>query len=506
MSFAISAGHEKTAEAANLILEAGGNAFDAAIAAFYASCITEPCMTGAGGGAFANILTANGESLIVDFFCQTPKSKKLADAVDFYPITVNFGTATEVFHVGKGSTGVPGAIAGMYAIHEKFGSMPMRELVQPAIDLAKNGVVINDFQYFDFQLLESILRVDKQSFPIFFENDVLKTPGKITKMPQFADFLEILAIEGKDLFYRGEIAQKIAADYTANGGFLQLADFEDYEVILRKPLSFSYKNKTVLTNPLPSTGGANLALFLKYLEKEKLPKQPFSKEHVLTLFHVFTQLENAKKSPLGLIGSLEKVLGQNFQKELKNNRPKTGKRGATTHFSIVDKAGNAISLTGSLGEGCGYFIEGTDIQLNNMLGEAALLPDGFHSWIPDTRLSSMMSPTLVLNDQQKIEMVIGSGGASRIPAAIGQVISYLADYQLEVNTAVNGPRVHLEHNSFNIDKEFVGNFTEAELKVKVTKWQEKSLFFGGVHTVVSDGKTLSAAGDNRRDGAAILGK
>ena len=325
-------------------------------------------------------------------------------------------------------------------------------------------------------------------------------------MPQFADFLEILAIEGKDLFYKGEIAQKIAADYTANGGFLQLADFEEYEVISRKPLSFYYKNRTVLTNPLPATGGANLALFLKYLENEKLPKRPFSKEHALALFNAFTQLENAKKSTLGLIGSLEKVLGRNLQNNSQNNPSKTGKRGATTHFGIVDNAGNAISLTGSLGEGCGYFIDGTDIQLNNMLGEAALLPNGFHSWIEDTRLSSMMSPTLVLDEQQKIEIIIGSGGASRIPAAIGQVISYLTDYQLNVETAVNGPRVHLEHNSFNIDKEFLGDFTDEELQVKVTKWQEKSLFFGGVHTVLSDGKPLSAAGDNRRDGAAILGK
>ena len=140
MSFAVSAGHQKTAEAAALMLESGGNAFDAGIAAFFASCVAEPCMSGAGGGAFANVFTAKGESMIFDFFCQTPMHKKAASEVDFYPITVNFGTATEIFHVGKGSTGVPGAIAGMYDLHEKLGSMPMRELVQPAMDLAKNGV------------------------------------------------------------------------------------------------------------------------------------------------------------------------------------------------------------------------------------------------------------------------------------------------------------------------------------------------------------------------------
>lgn len=505
MSFAISAGHEKTAEAASEILQSGGNAFDAAIAAFFASCVAEPCMTGLGGGAFANVFTAEGESMIYDFFCQTPRVKKTAAAVDFYPITVNFGTTTEIFHVGRGASGVPGAIAGMYALHEKLGSMPMRELVQPAMDLAKNGVVINDFQYFDFQLLESILKVDKQADLIFFNNKQLKKVGETMKMPQFADFLDALWREGKNLFYKGEIAQRVAADYSQNGGFLQLSDFENYKVILRKPLTFFYKNKTILTNPLPSTGGAHLALFLKYLEQEKLPEQPFQTEHALTLFEVFKKLESAKKSPLGLIGHLEKILGQNFAKEKNTAKKSTNKRGATTHFNVVDKWGNAISLTSSLGEGCGYFIEGTDIQMNNMMGEAALLPNGFHSWAEDTRLSSMMSPTLVLNEMQKVEVVTGSGGASRIPASIAQVISYLVDYQMNVQDAVNSSRVHLEHGFFNIGKGFTSDFDDEKLGVEVHRWLEKSLFFGGAHTVVLDKNGLSAAGDNRRDGVAQIG-
>ena len=125
------------------------------------------------------------------------------------------------------------------------------------------GFEITAFQHFDFRLLETILRVDKQAEPIFFDKNGLKNIGETTRMSQFADFLEVLWREGKDLFYKGEIAQKIAADYETNGGFLQLADFENYKVLLRKPLRFSYKDKTVLTNPFPAMGGANLALFLK---------------------------------------------------------------------------------------------------------------------------------------------------------------------------------------------------------------------------------------------------
>lgn len=499
--FAVAAGHEETVKAASDILKAGGNAFDAAIAAYIVSWIAEPVMAGAAGGAFANLRTKEGDTFLLDFFCQTPKQKKLAQAVDFFPVEVDFGTATEVFHVGKGSSAVPGSVAGVFALHERLGSMPMRALVQHAIELGKNGVLVNDFQYLDFQLLEAILRLDPKADSIFFENEILKKPGQKMAMPQFADFLDYLWREGKDAFYKGEIAQKVAADYQNGGGYLTMDDFENYEVVWRKPLAFSFRDKTILTNPLPSTGGALMSIFMKSLERFEIPKEVISQDHFTQYLQVFLNINALEKSEKNLERKLREIFTEAFSLPDKNS----SKRGSTTHLNIVDKWGNAISMTSSLGEGCGYFIEGTDIQMNNMLGEAALLPNGFHSWEPDVRLCSMMTPTLVLDKTKNLEVVTGSGGAGRIPYAIGQVLKNLIDFDMGLSEAVNAPRVHMEHGIFNVEKEFGEFSVPPDLAIQLKAWQERSLYFGGTHTIQVKNGMLKASGDERRDGIGIVG-
>lgn len=495
--YAISAGHEATAQAAIEILQGGGNAFDAAIAAFIASWVAEPCMSSAGGGAFANVFTKEGKSWLFDFFCQTPKQKQIPTAVDFFPIGVEFSGTTEIFHVGKGATGVPGAIAGVFELHQKLATMPMKELVQPAIEMAKSGVVINDFQFEDFDLLKSILELHPVGKSIFFKEDKLKPIGEKLYMPQKADFLEYMAKEGRDAFYQGEVAQKIVSDYENGGGYLSLADFRDYEVIIRKPLAFSYRKNTILTNPLPSTGGSIIALLLKYLEAQKLPNID-SEEYILQWASAFESIEKIGKRPTDLAKALLQL------DKSKAPISSTQKRGATTHFNILDRWGNAISLTSSNGEGSGYFVENTDIQLNNMLGEAALLPNGFHSWEQDVRLSSMMSPTMVLNENKEIEIILGSGGAGRIPGAIAQTLRLLQDYDLPVQEAINFPRLHLEGNTFHIEKGFSNIPNTGDLKPAINQWTETSLFFGGVHTILKKDETLEAGGDERRDGVKAV--
>ncbi|MFN7118422.1 MAG: gamma-glutamyltransferase, partial [Saprospiraceae bacterium] len=161
MNFAIAAGHEQTAQAAAEILKSGGNAVDAAIAALLMTWVAEPCLSSAGGGGFALVRTANGDTKLFDFFCQTPKARRPMSEVDFFPVVVNFGDAQETFHVGKGATATPGAVAGVFTLHQQYGSLPMRELVQPAITAAKEGVQVKDFQRFSFQLLEPILRLSE---------------------------------------------------------------------------------------------------------------------------------------------------------------------------------------------------------------------------------------------------------------------------------------------------------------------------------------------------------
>lgn len=477
----IAAGHEQTAHAAALILKDGGNAFDAAIAAFFASFINEPCMSSLGGGAFANILTAAGKSIFLDCFCQTPKIKRPLSEIDFGPMVVNFGATTETFHVGMGSIAVPGIIAGIYYIHEHFASMPMSVLVQPALELARNGVLINNFQFFDIRVLEAIMTKEEESRAIFYPTGEPIAVGSPLRMPAMADYLEFLVKEGKREFYEGEFAKQLVADSVSKGGFLTQEDMIDYQVNVSKPLRFKYRDKTILTNPLPSIGGTLLGLTMRKLEQRfQNNYQAFSPQHVQTLQQTIDEVFRIERT----VTNLNK------------------KWGSTSHFNIVDKQGNAINITMSNGEGCGYMVPGTNIMMNNMLGEASLLPNGFHSWTPDSRLSSMMSPTLVLDDKGIFEIAIGTGGASRIPAAIAQVLHYLIDFKMDVHQAVHAARLHNEHLELNLEPDFVGKHSPQEA-LKVINWEKPAMFFGGVHTIQRRGSQLYAAGDHRREGFAL---
>lgn len=477
----IAAGHQETAEAAAIILRDGGNAFDAAIAAFFASFINEPCMSSAGGGAFANILTAQGQSILLDCFCQTPRQKKLGKSVDFDPIVVNFGSTTETFHVGMGTIAVPGVIAGIYYLQEHFATRPMEVLLQPALDLAKNGVAINGFQHFDIQILKDILTKSKESRELFFPNGKPISVGSTLYMPAMADYLEFLVKEGQREFYEGEFAQQLVADCTEHGGFITQEDMTNYKVQVSRPLRFSYRNKTILTNPLPSVGGTLLGLILRKLEQ--LPQgsyPPFSPAHVQHLQQSLDEVYRIERTATNL----------------------NKKWGSTSHFNVIDKTGNAINITMSNGEGAGYVIEGTNIMLNNMLGEASLLPNGFHSWTPDTRLASMMSPTLVLDEQGQIQTALGTGGASRIPAAIAQVLHYLIDFNFPIQKAVEAARLHNEHLELNLEPDFVDKHCP-KANLEIVNWKETTMFFGGVHTIHRQKRQWEAVGDARREGFAL---
>lgn len=495
MTQAISAGHDLTADTALQILKDGGNAFDAAIAAYLVSFIAEPCMASAGGGAFANILTADGTLKVFDFFCQTPLNKRNADELEFYPIEVNFGETTETFHIGRGACATPGAIAGVYAMHKNLATMPMKDLVEPAILAAKNGVVVNDFQYLDFTLLEKIFAASNRGKELFFKDDKVLQVGDTLKMPAMADFLDYMSREGADAFYQGEVAQKIVRDYRDNGGQLSLLDLKNYQVEIRDPLQFKFREKTIYTNPAPSTGGSIIAMLLNFISETPPHQKPWDFAHMNQVRKMLEKFIKVGTKPASIAAQLAQ-----FNIFDKYNFNQTNRRGSTSHFNIVDKKGNAVALTTTIGEGCGQFVEGTDIHMNNMLGEAALLPNGFHSWEENVRLSSMMSPTLVLDKHNRLETVLGSGGASRIPTMIAQVLHYLIDYKMELNEAIAAPRMHLEHNKLEVEGGFSHQFDQKNFPYEINHWEKSSLFFGGVHTLNRKKNHWLAVGDQRRDG------
>lgn len=483
MPNAFSGGHKECQKVAQLILEAGGNAFDAAIATHLAMFIAEPCMASAGGNGFA-LIKANGDKFrFLDFFSQTPKVKTQAK-LDYHSIVVNFGTETEEFHIGLASVAVPGTIKALFLLHERYGTMPMSNLVEPAIEMARKGVIINSFQGHDMYLLAEILGHSEKGRQLFFEEGQVKKEGDTIKMPRMADFLYNLAREGKDLFYKGEIARQIEKESLADGGHLRRSDFEAYEVNESNPLVYNYLNKKILLPNGPSKGGAAIVCFLDTLVR--------TKDMVNS---IKTSLELLKNVP-ELIERINKIISPNLYNLLSGTANYKG----TSHFNIVDKNGNAISLTSSIGEGSGCFIKGTDMQLNNMLGEVFLLPNGPHSWVENERMHSMMTPLMVTDRSDNLEFIAGSGGASRIPFALGQVLKNYFEDKLDLENAIEVGRLFYQYDMAQVE---AGAETKSN-QFPQKNWDNKSLYFGGVHAIALNEKGMMAHGDSRRLGSAAI--
>jgi gamma-glutamyltranspeptidase / glutathione hydrolase len=475
VKYAISCGHELTAQAAEQVLKAGGNALDAAVAAFACSWVVEPCMSGPGGGGFA-VVKLDSQYYALDFFTQTPIQKKSVRDIDFRSIEVDFGGTTEVFHFGFGSIAVPGAIDGVYALHKMGARLPMQELLKPAIECASLGHILVPFQQYDMELLHDILRSSDRGRALFFKNDHLKTSGDELRMPALADFLEYLGREGREAFYEGEVANKIAESCSLNGGHLTTADLIGYSTSIRKANHFAKDGLTIISTGLPSVGSKILNSIIHH-----------------------TRIPGNDNLELVLLEAMTIVHG------MKSNWFKPGwniKEGGTSHINIIDGNGDAVSLSMSLGEGSGYFVDGTDIHMNNMLGEAALLPGGWHSWIPDSRLKSMMTPALAFDPSRDLMIATGSGGASRIPFMIAQVLMNLHFSEMNLQQAVEAPRVHWDGSHWQ---------AEPGYKVPVTflqrlwhHWPKKNLYFGGVHTSAILRGHYVACGDDRREGASTF--
>ncbi|MBD2230638.1 gamma-glutamyltransferase [Phormidium tenue] len=514
---AIAAGHALTAEAGAEMLRQGGNAFDAAIAAAFTACVVESSLTSLAGGGFLLAHTAAGENRLFDFFCQTPRSKAIGRSPDFYPIHANFGDTVQEFHIGLGSMAVPGAIAGLLHVHQRLGRLPLKQIVAPAQHWATQGTQVEPFRAGCFQILAPILTATAEARAIYAPGGTLLTAGDRFYLPDFAAFLDDLARQGADLFYRGDLAHAIAQDCQAHGGYLTLEDLQTYQVVEREPLAVPYGSATLLTNPPPSSGGTLIAFALHLLAQASPALTAHgSPRHVAMLREVMslTNLARQKGYDDHLYRSeiAQEFLGvahlapylEQFQAVLSRGGSKWG---STTHISVVDGEGNAASLTTSNGEGSAYVIPGTGIMMNNMLGEEDLNPQGFHQWPTNQRMSSMMAPTVVLKDGKPC-LVLGSGGSNRIRTAILQVVSNVLDFDMDIEAAVSAPRLHWERGALHLEP----GYEQAAIAAQgitgddvCTWWQAPSMFFGGVHAVAVDPDgTLSGIGDGRRGGAWIV--
>ncbi len=515
----IAAGHAQTAEAGRLILEAGGNAFDAAIAAVLAACVVESSLTSLGGGGFLLGKSGQQPATLFDFFCQTPRQCPPLDRVDFYPVTLNFGGARQTFHIGQGAIAVPGMVAGLYAVHQAFGTLPFHTLIEPAVSYAQQGFQVNEFNAFTYRLLAPILQRFPEAADHYAPGGKRLETGDTAYLPQFADFLQQLARYGPHWFYRGEFAH-YALESLADGSILSEQDWSAYQVIRRSPLTVDYRQFQLLTNPPPSSGGILIGFALQLLQEWDLSHYPLGSAEQIQLFsEVMAVTSQARKTDLdGALyeaGICQKFLeGDSLNKhqrllqdliQQEANSGPCNKLGSTTHISVLDEEENAVSFTSSNGEGSSHVIPGTGIMLNNMLGEADLNPRGFYQWPTNQRLASMMSPSLILHKGQT-RLVLGSGGSNRIRSAILQVICHCLDYQLPLTQAIAQPRLHWEDQQLDLEPQ---PFDPAELhfsdNTQVTLWTDQNMFFGGVHAVglTPDG-SLQGVGDARRAGVMAL--
>jgi len=240
----VAAGHDITAKAAIDILKAGGNAFDAAIAAFFASCVAEPVLASLGGGGFLLAQPAAGRPQLFDFFVQTPLQKQSQSEIDFYPILADFGTAQQEFHIGFGSIATPGAIAGIAEVHKNHGTIPLREIIEPACEAAREGVIVNAFQHYISDIVSPILLSSKDAIRL---HESPSDPGTLAREHErltqvaMADAFEHIAREGAPLFYQGEMGRRLIDACQQEGGYLTAQDLAAYRVERRTPLNLHYQ-------------------------------------------------------------------------------------------------------------------------------------------------------------------------------------------------------------------------------------------------------------------------
>jgi gamma-glutamyltranspeptidase/glutathione hydrolase len=498
MKGAIAAGHPLTAEAGAHVLAAGGNAADACVAAAFVSWIAESSLTGPGGGGFALVHRARERrTRLLDFFVAVPGAGARGRPIEMESVDVDFegGESTQTFLVGASSCAVPGTAAGLEALHRSYGSLPWREVVAPAVQLARGGVELTRSQAYLHAILDAILRRTEAGREVYGRGAPLVEGDRLVQT-DLAATLERIGERGARELYTGETGRAVAAHVRRGHGLLTRADLEDYRVIRRRPVSATFRGREFRSNPPPSSGGVLIAYGLGLLDR-RWRGRPGSVDAMAALAETMRDQARARDGEFArdlYRGGLARRLLAGV-----------GARDAvsqTTHISVVDGAGDAVSLSASLGSGSGEVVPGTGVHLNNMLGEHDLAG----TTRVGARLTSMMAPSVVLEDG-RTRLVVGSAGSARLRGAILQVVANVVGHGLPVQEAVEAPRVHLDDGSLHCEGGADPAAVDAleELGWDVVRWRQRNLYFGGAAAVETreDG-SLAAAGDPRRGGAAVV--
>jgi gamma-glutamyltranspeptidase / glutathione hydrolase len=474
----VAAGNPQTAAAAVEVLRAGGNAVDAAVAAGFAATVAEPGLCSLGGGGFLLVSPPGGPDVVVDFFVDAPGRGRPAERLvpHFLPVTLRFSGAEQVFHAGWGSVAVPGCLDGFLQAHRRHGRLPVADVVGPARLLAAQGAVLDAAQAGIVTLLTEILTLTPDGREVFAPGGRLVAEGERVRNPALADLLADVAERRVTGF--ADLAGPLEAAMDRGGGTLSAADLAAYEVVEREPLRLSYRGAEVATNPPPSFGGSLVLAGLAELAGG--PALDGSSAAVARLAETLVAMsERHLTAPASVRG--------------------------TTHVSVVDADGLIAAMTVSNGSCSGVFAPGTGIQLNNVMGEADLHPQGFSAATPGTRVGSMMTPTAV-RAADGARLGVGSGGSERIRSALTCVLTAVLDRGADVGTAVRAPRLHWDRAALQVEPGLPADALAGLAdRWPVAEWARRDFYFGGAQAVaVGPDGAVSAAADDRRGGAAVV--
>jgi len=503
MKGAVAAGSGLTAEAGAWALRAGGNAVDAAIAATLMAGVAEPLLTGIGGAGLATI-RFGGEVYTCDFFSNMPgTADPAAEPASMDSVSINYGPTTQGFLVGPGSAAVPGVPAGLSALSDRFGVLPMETLVQPAIQAAVDGAEVTPGFERVCELLWPILARSDKLRLLFAPNGERLRAGDTFYCPELARTLEAFG-DDPHYFKTGGGARALVSHLDGQT-LISAQDLEQQEAQIRRAIPVKYRDATVWVPGAPSAAGVGIAHTLAALEASTPDAEP-------TGLSIIRRLEEALSATVNLRGKpfLRDLFTEGFEAsfvarvQAMRNPGGRASPGHTTHISTVDQSGNAVSITHSLGETSGETAGDTGVIINNFLGEFDVNPP-FLRRPAGSRLITMCCPSIIeLGDGRVV--ALGSGGSSRIPTAVLHGAIYMIDHGWSVSQAVRGPRTHVEDGKLHVESDGRTDATMQRLTAespKFIRFDGPNMFFGGLHAVSVGSDGFAGHGDARRSGAFV---
>lgn len=506
------------------ILKKGGNAIDSSIATALALAVTHPSAGNIGGGGFLVFMNAASEVTTIDFREKAP----LAATANMF-LDSNGKLIEGSNHESIKSVGVPGTVAGLYMAHQKYGRLSWRELVQPAIDLAKNGFSMSWGLYKDALLINEKAKPADFIYSYFrnFNGEIVK-PGEIWMQPSLAKTLELIRDKGQDGFYKGEIADEIENYMKKNGGIITKKDLEKYTAIERKPIKGSYKDYSIYSMPPPSSGGVALVEMMNILELADLDSIKFNSTPYVHL--VAEVMRRAFADRAEYLGDpdfnsdipLDNLTSKAFAKKRFENidmnkasvsdpklfgHPYDGKN--TTHFSVVDKDGNAVSLTYTLEDSYGSLFGSNQLGFifNNEMGDFnPMLGSSPNLIAPEKRMLSSMTPTIVAKNG-KPYLIIGSPGGKTIINTVFQTVLNVLAYNMPIDKAIEAMKIHHQWlpNEILYEKHLMSPDTKTALEAMGHKLREVNNL-GSLMGITFDDKLkvyIGASDTSSPDGGAV---